>query len=240
MQTEDGEKHASPAQIHGLVERKTEVIAGLILPRLTRPVSRTLVVGCGSGIEAAILSSALNTHVIGIDVKAHFDPTACKLVELRVEDATRLSFGNESFDFVYSYHALEHIPEYRQALREMRRVLVPDGSYCVGTPNRLRLIGYLGSKTASTREKIQWNLLDWQARLHGRFRNEFGAHAGFSKRELGAILREHLGPSEDITFEYYLNLYKRRARWVKALEYSGVSRFLFPSVYFFGSKESAH
>lgn len=228
----------SPARpTSGLIpDRKTDVLASIIRSRVGRPITRALVVGCGSGREAAALGIALGTRVVGIDVRDHFDPDASRLVELRRGDATQLEFDDGAFDLVYSFHVLEHIPRYRQALREMRRVLAPGGHYCVGTPNRTRLLGYLGSRTATLREKIAWNLTDWRARLRGRFRNEYGAHAGFTRRELSSALLETFSACDDITLAYYADLYRRRSGVIRLLEHSGLSRLVFPAIYFMGSR----
>src|SRR5690606_17037057 len=107
-----------------------------------------------------------------------------------------------SFDFVYSFHALEHIPQYRTALREIHRVLKPDGGYLIGTPNRSRLVGYLGARNASLAEKIRWNVADWKAMLRGEFRNELGAHAGYSSEELRAELAGVFQCAHSITSDY--------------------------------------
>jgi len=215
---------------------KTEALAGLIRERTRAPIRRLLVVGCGSGVEAAILAKELGAQVVGVDLDNSFDLAAAAAVDLRRGDATCLDFANESFDFVFSYHALEHIPAYRKALAEMARVLSNGGAYCVGTPNRLRLFGYLGSKDATWRDKIAWNLADWKARLLGRFRNEYGAHAGFSSRELKASLAKIFDQAEEITLSYYLRVYRGYAIWVNLLDKLGLGRFLFPSVYFMGRK----
>src|SRR5688572_14273360 len=98
---------------------RTEVLAKLIRERHGQPVRRLLVVGCGSGREAAVLAQALGAETIGIDVVEDFDPAAAALVDLRRGDATRLQFRDRSFDFIYSYHALEHIPDHLRALNEM-------------------------------------------------------------------------------------------------------------------------
>ena len=37
-------------------------------------------------------------------------------------------------------------------------------------------------------EKLQWNLSDYRSRLMNQFRNELGAHAGFSEKELSSLL----------------------------------------------------
>ncbi len=57
----------------------------------------------------------------------------------RVEDASRLSFPDGSFDLVVSFSTIEHIPgaeNRRAALREMGRVLRPSGHLAVTVPNR--------------------------------------------------------------------------------------------------------
>jgi SAM-dependent methyltransferase len=43
-------------------------------------------------------------------------------------DIQRMGFADESFDLVLDSHVLEYVSDYRQALREMWRVLRPDGS----------------------------------------------------------------------------------------------------------------
>src|SRR5262245_14516445 len=161
-------------------DRKTGALAGIIREHIQRPVRRLLVVGCGAGQEAAVLAAALETEVVGIDLKAAFHPEAAAAVELRRGDATCLEFEDRCFDFVYSFHVLEHIPDWNRALREMRRVLSEGGAYCVGTPNRERWVGYLGSQDTTWRQMLSWNVNDWTDRACGRFRNELGAHAGFS------------------------------------------------------------
>jgi SAM-dependent methyltransferase len=222
-------------QVESGLDRKTAVVADLIRERAPEKIRRVLVVGCGPGREAANLAEALDAEVIGIDLNAKFDPLAAARVELRRGDARSLDFPQGSFDLTYSYHVLEHVGDHRKALAEMHRVLTPKGSFCVGTPNRARVVGYIGS-VAPTFDKVRWNLDDLKARARGRFRNEFGAHAGFTKEELAADLRQVFRTVEDVTSAYYLRLYARHRRLVAALDSSRLSRYLFPAVYFFGSK----
>ena len=217
-----------------LVDQKTEVLAGIIRAGHKAQLSRLLVVGCGSGTEAAVLARALEVEVVGIDLKTDFDATAASLVDLRHGDATKLEFPDRRFDFVFSFHTLEHIPEYDKALAEIRRVLAPAGGYCIGTPNRDRLVGYLGSKTATTIDKVRWNLADWRARLSGEFTNKAGAHAGFTSEELSQALLRHFRTAQNVSLQYYYKLYPRNAGLIWWLDRSGFRRYLFPAVYFLG------
>jgi len=219
-----------------LADAKTEKLAEILSNAAGKKIRRLLVVGCGSGIETAVLSSVLNTPAVGIDIESNFNQEAAKFAELIIGDATRLEFADGSFDAVYSFHALEHIPDYRATLKEIRRVLSDDGTWIIGTPNRDRLIGYLGSKTATLSQKLRWNFGDWMDRLKGQFRNECGAHAGFTSEELATDLGQVFSRLEDVTLQYYLEIYPAWQGLIRGLARSGMGRWLFPAVYFVGKK----
>jgi SAM-dependent methyltransferase len=53
-----------------------------------------------------------------------------------VSDVRELPFADASFDAIYSMGTIEHFDETEQAIREMARVLKPDGRAIVGVPNR--------------------------------------------------------------------------------------------------------
>lgn len=53
---------------------------------------------------------------------------------IRHEDVTRLSFSDESIDYVLSFDVLEHIPNYQTALAEIHRVLRPGGALLLSVP----------------------------------------------------------------------------------------------------------
>lgn len=231
--------HAPAAAPHEVIrDLRTESLAQIIREHAGHPVRRLLVVGCGSGKEAAVLSAVLHAETTGIDLVEDFDPAAAARATLRHGDATSLDFADGSFDCVFSFHALEHIPDYRKALQEMRRVLVPGGTYCIGTPNRLRLVAYFGSPGVDLRTKVRWNANDWRQRLRGRFRNEFGAHAGYSSAELQRELRSAFGHAEEISLDYYQRVYRNHAGLCRLLSASGLGQILYPCVYFIGRRES--
>ena len=219
-----------------LTDTKTEKVARLISEIYPGPINTLLVVGCGAGTEAAILAQQLNARVTGIDLKAEFRDDARAVADLRTGNAMSLEFTNESFDFVFSYHALEHIAEPEKALREMNRVLKKGGGYWIGTPNRARILGYIGGKDTSFRQKISWNLMDWRARLAGTFRNELGAHAGFTASELSGLISAVFPVVNGMTEAYFATIYENHRFVLKAIEISRLSGFIYPSVYFAGVK----
>jgi SAM-dependent methyltransferase len=65
------------------------------------------------------------------------------LTNLRFEvgDIQHIAHRNESFDLVISCETVEHVPDPRQALREMARVLTPGGRLLLTAPNYLGLMG---------------------------------------------------------------------------------------------------
>lgn len=219
-----------------LADGKTEKVAAIIQSTHTQKIEKLLVVGCGKGIEAAILAQQLDAKVIGIDLKDEFDATAKQFADLTIGNAMQLEFADETFDYIFSYHALEHIDDPKLALREMHRVLKTDGGFWIGTPNRSRILGYVGGKDTSLSQKIRWNIADWRMRLAGKFRNEFGAHAGFTSDELNGLLSDVFSNVDEMTIRYFNSIYSGHTRILKAINWSPFAGVIYPSVYFSGIK----
>jgi ubiquinone/menaquinone biosynthesis C-methylase UbiE len=82
-------------------------------------------VGCGRGFVTARVQR-LCPRTQGVDV----NPEAVRhgvAANLRSMSATELEFPDASFDKIYSFHTIEHVPDLPRALREMARVLRPGG-----------------------------------------------------------------------------------------------------------------
>jgi SAM-dependent methyltransferase len=162
-----------------------------------------VVVGCGRGDEVVYLRRAIRPrYVVGVDLEPEFSPAARAGGWLVLGDAQRLPYPSQAFDFAAAFHSLEHVADPCAALNEIRRVLRPWGWFYLGVPNKSRFVGYLGSFHVSLGQKIAWNLADWKARLLGKFRNEFGSHAGFERRELIALLTERFTNVQLLTEEF--------------------------------------
>ena len=237
MATEQSEIRAAVPVLSDVAAAKTVVLADIIAARIDRSSLRSvLVVGCGRGQEAGILAryfSGANTIGIDIGTQFEFHHAAAAPATLVKMDAHQLDFEEGSFDLVYSFHALEHMTEPRKVLSEMARVLAPAGTFCVGTPNKSRLVGYIGSP-ASLSDKLRWNLTDLKYRLTGRWENESGAHAGFSALELLSMCRLAFGRGEDVSEQYYKALY-RKSSAVQAAISSPLRHLIMPCCYVIGA-----
>lgn len=108
----------------------------LIGPRGRLAGQPVLEIGCGRGVGIEILLSLGATHVTGFDL----DPKMIALAQKRVAkygDCVRVFVGNAeaidaadaSFDAVVDYGIIHHIPKWPQALREIARVLKPNGIF---------------------------------------------------------------------------------------------------------------
>ena len=219
--------------------KKTEALIKVMSAFFQRNVQDILVVGCGSGREAGMLARALNANVIGIDVGNDFtfDHQGSAPARLFLMDARDLRFPDDSFDMVFSFHALEHISEPQRALSEMARVLRHGGDYLIGTPNKSRVLGGFSSPLPF-HQKIVGNFEDLFMRLTGRWSNEAGAHAGFTAAELQDYCSTTFGNATNISELYYRNLYRRYCAAISAITKTGLDNFVFPCVYFAGTKSA--
>ena len=102
---------------------------------------RVLDAGCGTGYGSAELARLANS-VVGADLAAEAVDYArdhYRLPNLRFEQAscTALPHPEASFDLVVAFEVIEHLADWREMLREARRLLAPGGQFVVSTPNRL-------------------------------------------------------------------------------------------------------
>jgi O-antigen biosynthesis protein len=111
---------------------------------------RVLDVACGEGYGSAMLAPSAE-YVVGVDISAeavaHAVTTYRDLGNLRFEtaSATSLPADDESLDVVVSFETIEHLTEADQTrfVREVHRVLRPDGLFVASTPNAKNYAGTL-------------------------------------------------------------------------------------------------
>ena len=102
---------------------------------------QVLEVGCGTGVVSRDLAKLVGSggHVTAVDPTPHFIEVARQLqaeqgsesLSFDVEDGRALPYSDASFDLVAAVTVLSHVPERLDVLREMVRVMRPDGTILV-------------------------------------------------------------------------------------------------------------
>lgn len=106
--------------------------------------SKILDFGCGAGnLVQGLVSAGYNVQ--GADLAFKCGPFRDSLIaERRLykidTNPYRLPFEDSTFDVVLSFEVMEHVMDYGKILREIRRVLKPDGVYLCMFPSRLGLL----------------------------------------------------------------------------------------------------
>lgn len=134
------------------------------------PARRFLDIGCATGRLIAHMRDR-GWQVQGVELcrqSAEYG-RAERGVEIFAGTLDQAAFPDGSFDAIHFSHLIEHVPDPRALLLEVRRILAPGGHVVVVTPNVDGL----------------------QARLFGnRWRSAIGDHLSlFSRRTLGDLLR---------------------------------------------------
>ncbi len=97
-------------------------------------------IGCGARMGPYILSEAAS-NVVGID-NSEEAIQFCKRkwprrnISYLTADATKIPFEDNKFDIAVSFEVIEHIEDYVTYLKEVKRILRPDGIFILSTPNR--------------------------------------------------------------------------------------------------------
>jgi ubiquinone/menaquinone biosynthesis C-methylase UbiE len=97
-----------------------------------------LEVGCGRGAGAKLIHSAFKPsqlHILDLDIdmmrkaKKYLSPMPLSALNLLVGDSIELPFKTGCLDALFGFGFLHHVPNWRQALSEIARVLKPGGVY---------------------------------------------------------------------------------------------------------------
>ena len=107
-------------------------------------------IACGQGYGSALMASTAR-RVTGVDVAIEVIHYARKTyntnerLSFLVGEATHIPLPDASVDVVVSFETIEHIVEHAEMMREIKRVLRPDGMLIMSSPDKYRysvLTGY--------------------------------------------------------------------------------------------------
>jgi ubiquinone/menaquinone biosynthesis C-methylase UbiE len=107
----------------------------------TRARGMTLDLGSGVGYGAAIIAAAPSVEfLIAFDISsralAFGKGSYSETISFVAGDAGALPFSKDSLDTVVCLEAIEHVPDAERVLKEIARVLRPDGLLIISTPNK--------------------------------------------------------------------------------------------------------
>ncbi|SDI69100.1 glycoside hydrolase family 99-like domain-containing protein [Alloyangia pacifica] len=134
----DGERHL-PGVFSGTIE-----LEHLHRYQLARSIAEgldVLDIACGEGYGTDILATRAKS-VIGVDINeiavkhaslSYQNPRA----SFRQGSATNIPLPDASVDLVVSFETIEHLEDHDQMMSEIRRVLRPNGTLMISSPNKL-------------------------------------------------------------------------------------------------------
>lgn len=97
--------------------------------------------GCGNGFGTVILSQYAK-KVFGTDTDQEVIEKCINtykipnLIFKKIEDQYPLSFEDETFDVIVTFHVLEHVYDIKGYLSEIQRILTKNGVLFIATPNK--------------------------------------------------------------------------------------------------------
>jgi SAM-dependent methyltransferase len=133
--------------------------------------ARVLDVACGTGYGTALLADAAAHEVVGIDCDA---ATVERARSRFARPNARFMTGNAEqlpldgpFDVAVSFETVEHLSRPGRFLDEVRRVLVPGGTFIVSTP--CRRDGTISDRPANPYHVREWNVAEFHDLLGSYF-----------------------------------------------------------------------
>jgi 2-polyprenyl-6-hydroxyphenyl methylase/3-demethylubiquinone-9 3-methyltransferase len=116
------------AMLHWIAAARADLI-----PPATRAGSVLVDVACGGGLLSPHIAS-LGYHHVGVDLSPTAVVVASQHGVLAVRgDAARLPFSDGVADVVVAGECLEHVPDIRQVISEICRILAPGGTLVLDT-----------------------------------------------------------------------------------------------------------
>lgn len=97
-------------------------------------------IACGEGYGTDLLSTKAK-HIYGVDISSESVEHAKKKylknnMEFRQGSTSEIPMENNSVDCVISFETIEHHDEHEQMMKEIKRVLKPDGLLIISSPDK--------------------------------------------------------------------------------------------------------
>lgn len=198
-----------------------------------KPTDKILDVGCGPGsITCDLAGYVPQGEVVGIepteellDEAVTINANKVKNVKFEKGSVYKLPYDDNTFDIIHAHQVILHLEDRVEALKEMKRVVKPNGYVCSRDADISSLIVY----PSEYHDNI-WNYFNCsgiQSLTHtscGRFLKELALCAGFSSRDINATAGCWCIADDDDR-PWFMNMYIERIQNTKAFgNNGGVSR----------------
>jgi ubiquinone/menaquinone biosynthesis C-methylase UbiE len=140
---DDSARRYDELHAHGHLRQRDSFYIWLLSLLDPKPGQRLLDLSCGQG-TLLHFAAAAGLHTTGLDLSPLAVQATAEAVPgsvVSVADAQRLPYADRTFDFATNIGSLEHYFRPHLAVREMARVLRPDGLALVLLPNTFGLLG---------------------------------------------------------------------------------------------------
>jgi ubiquinone/menaquinone biosynthesis C-methylase UbiE len=118
--------------IRAYIQEKYEL--PILMNMLTsKTFDSVLEIGCGNGNGTKLIKKYFDPiHITAIDLDEKMIQIAKRTVRdetttFQVMDASKLYFPNDSFDAIFDFGIIHHVPNWKDCIEELRRVLKKDG-----------------------------------------------------------------------------------------------------------------
>lgn len=166
------------------------------------PPGRMLDVGCGLGFLLSGVADEWERH--GVEVSAFAAGHAARYGQIHQGLLEEAGYPDRYFDLVVIYHVIEHVADPLALLKEIRRILKPDGWLILGTPDF--------DSGAARRYGASYRLLHDVTHI-----------SLFSNESMHRFLRDHGFRIEQVDYPYFATRYFNRDSLLALLDTSRVS-----------------
>jgi len=128
---------------------------------LPSPGQRTVDVGCGEGRLTRHLKE-IGHQVVGVDGSPTLVAAAREAdpaMDIRLADAASLPLDDQSADLVIAFMSLQDVDAMPAAIKEVARILIPGGRFCLAIVHPINSSGRFDATTADARFVIAGDYL---------------------------------------------------------------------------------